>query len=129
MFDRKNENKTENRDINAADNIVDDTKPCCHINNKVIADYIPANPVIVDNQYYNAPLVLSYDDYYNANPQGDIWQHLEQQQLFQGNNNMSNILAISTYNYQTNAQQQSSPDEYEYAMGMVFMQLFGDTNR
>ncbi|CAJ0758549.1 12433_t:CDS:2, partial [Entrophospora sp. SA101] len=108
-----NKNENENCDINAADNTVDDTKPCCQSNNKVIADGynlcedISANPVIVDN--YNAPPVFGYDDYYNANPQGDDnnWQQLEPQQLFRGNNNISNLLPISTDNYQTNAQQQS----------------------
>nr|CAG8491120.1 6601_t:CDS:10 [Entrophospora candida] len=114
---KKNEN--ENCDINAADNTVTDTKPCCQSNNKVTADGynlredISANPVIVDNQYYNAHPVLGYDDCYNANPQGgnNNWQQLEPQQLFQDNNNMSNILAISTDNYQTNAQQQSNPSQ------------------
>ncbi|CAH1768830.1 4530_t:CDS:2, partial [Entrophospora sp. SA101] len=94
----KNEN--ENCDINAADNTVDDTKPCCQSNNKVIAD---------GYNLCEAPPVFGYDDYYNANPQGDDnnWQQLEPQQLFRGNNNISNLLPISTDNYQTNAQQQS----------------------
>nr|CAG8549346.1 5018_t:CDS:2 [Entrophospora candida] len=119
---RPKKNENENCDINTADNTVTDAKPCCQSNNKVTADGYNLR-----EDTFTLP-VFSYNDYRNVNPQGghNNWQQLEQQQLFQGNNNMSNSLAISTDNYQTNAQQQLSPVEYEYAMNMVFMQLFGD---
>nr|CAG8480852.1 8195_t:CDS:2 [Entrophospora candida] len=53
VIDRKNENKTENRDNNSADNTVEVIKQCRHGNNEVVADNLNLEVNVVDTSVPN----------------------------------------------------------------------------
>nr|CAG8443849.1 13416_t:CDS:2 [Entrophospora candida] len=104
------ENKTENRDINSADNIVEVIKQYRHGNNEVVTDNFNLEVNVVDtcvNRNINA---FAFNDGNGEDLQGDNCL----QQLENGY-----ALPTSTYNHQTNGQQHW--DEYVAEL----MQSFG----